>query len=105
MATLIHGWSPDMRDRTCHPAGNSHGVTWEQQMTHCQGEGWAVGISVEDRCLWLPLRFARERDARAAKEAIAPLVDWTGSTEEIVKDLVAFGLDNIRNAMIEAMAW
>ena len=70
-----------------------------------EGEGWYVSYSDGQERRIICFRFARQQDAVAARAAIASLVEWRGSFDEIAQRCRRYDLERIKQAMLDAMAW
>ena len=70
-----------------------------------RGKGWKVAYPYGGRRFAIPLVFGRKVDAERAAEAIANIIEWSGTPEEVCQRLHEYGLARLRHDMIEALAW
>jgi len=61
--------------------------------------GWRIYLVVHD--LVIPMKFARERDARAAMAAIVDAADWVGPIER----LADLKYTDLAERMLGALQW
>lgn len=69
------------------------------------GVGWAIYLRYGSNVYYLPIRFARQQDAERARDALNPVLDWHGTRREVKQRMREFGLSNVRQVMLDAMAW
>lgn len=82
---------------------------WEAGGFGCldNGPGWAIGMMDdeigEERLI--PMRFGRQHDARLAAAALNRQRAWSRDYQVCRHQVIAFGRDNVRRVLLEAMQW